>query len=46
MDELSIFGLDSDDNGVDEFGDPFPTDDIFLLRKAAFLPNEAADRPG
>jgi len=45
-DELMVFGLDSPDNGIDEgTGAKFPTDDIFLLRAAAFLPSETADRP-
>ena len=46
-DELSIFGFDSADNGIDPAtGEKFTTDDIFVLRAASFLPNETADRPG
>ncbi|WP_294608493.1 hypothetical protein [uncultured Roseovarius sp.] len=41
VDEAFIYGFDSDLNGVDD-----PNDDIFLLRAAAFLPGETADRPG
>ncbi|WP_292324641.1 hypothetical protein, partial [Mesorhizobium sp.] len=41
VDELSIFGRDSANNGAN-----FQTDDIFLLRAAAYLPHETADRPG
>jgi hypothetical protein len=46
VDELMIFGLDSPDNGLAPGGSKFPADDIFLLRAAAFLPDETADRPG
>jgi len=54
VDEMTIFGLDSPDSGLDGDGDPFPTDDIFLMRAAAYLPNseagitpeDTADRPG
>jgi len=45
VDELTIYGYDSTVNGNDEFGNNLPTDDVFLLRRAAFLPNETADRP-
>jgi hypothetical protein len=40
VDELTIFGYDSSLNGDNQ-----PTDDVFLLRSASFLPNETADRP-
>jgi hypothetical protein len=46
VDELTIFGLNSPNSGLDGNDDPYPTDDIFLMRAAAFLPNETADRPG
>ena len=46
VDEMTIFGFNSPDSGQQGNGDPFPTDDIFLMRAAAFLPNETADRPG
>ena len=41
VDQLTIFGRDSTENG-----DSYATDDIFLMRAAAELPNETADRPG
>ncbi|MCB9929003.1 MAG: hypothetical protein H6844_06280 [Alphaproteobacteria bacterium] len=52
VDELTIFGLDNTDpdaNGSDLVDGSFvrkPTDDIFLLRAASYLPHEIADRPG
>ncbi|MEO0829947.1 MAG: hypothetical protein AAFY03_05750, partial [Pseudomonadota bacterium] len=57
VDEAFIYGFESttdrinpgDDEVEDgeEFeGEPFSTDDIFLLRAAAFLPGEEANRPG
>src|SRR5690606_34369062 len=46
VDELAIYGFDSTLNGSDQNGDKYPVDDIFLLRAAAFLPNETASRPG
>jgi len=39
VDELTVFGFDSKAQGSG-------VDDIFLLRSAAFLPGETADRPG
>ncbi|HKJ56179.1 MAG TPA: hypothetical protein VJ978_09355, partial [Nitriliruptoraceae bacterium] len=54
VDELVIHGIDTADEGKDEFGNLRPTDDIFLLRKAGWIPGpeqylgtdrEAADRP-
>ncbi|WP_164773391.1 LEPR-XLL domain-containing protein, partial [Mesorhizobium sp. M7A.F.Ca.CA.004.01.1.1] len=44
VDELTIFGYDSSQNGL--IGGNKPIDDIFLLRGANYLPHEAADRPG
>jgi hypothetical protein len=46
VDELFIYGYDAPDSGVDPVsGQPYPVDDIFLLRAARFIPNETADRP-
>ncbi|MEE4314510.1 MAG: Calx-beta domain-containing protein [Desulfofustis sp.] len=46
VDQLTIFGYDSLESGLDTDGDKYPIDDIFLMRAAAELPNETADRPG
>jgi hypothetical protein len=46
VDELTVYGFDSDQSGSDGDGDKYPIDDIFLLRAAAYLPNETASRPG
>ena len=45
VDELTIYGFNSDQNGSHE-GTKLPVDDIFLLRLATELPHETADRPG
>ena len=39
-DTLSIYGADSPANGAED-----PADDIFLLRRMKFIPNETAERP-
>jgi hypothetical protein len=47
VDEATIHGFDSNQNGVDgASGNKLPTDDIFLLRAVTSLPGEAADHPG
>ncbi|MBL8480594.1 MAG: hypothetical protein JNJ60_00240, partial [Rhodocyclaceae bacterium] len=46
VDALTVYGLDSPNSGSDVNHNAYPTDDIFLLRAASFIPNETADRPG
>jgi hypothetical protein len=42
---LSVYGYDSPLNRVDGSGTPFPTDDIFLLRRETSIPTERPNRP-
>ncbi|UUT35875.1 hypothetical protein [Microbacterium elymi] len=46
VDTLTAYGADSTASGIDpSTGRPYPTDDIFLLRAASYLPGESAARP-
>ena len=44
VDELTVVGFDSDQNGNDGNGDNLPTDDLFLLRRARCCRSSARAR--
>ena len=45
VDTLDIYGADSTLNGYQTLTTPYPTDDIFLLRRTTGITGEVADRP-
>ena len=46
-DTLDVYGADSSQNGIDpSTGNPYPTDDIFLLRAASYLVDSSGDESG
>ncbi|MEY2518223.1 MAG: large repetitive protein, partial [bacterium] len=45
VDTVTIYGADSTQNGNSAPATPYPTDDIFLLRRVTAIALETADRP-
>jgi hypothetical protein len=45
IDNLLVYGANNKQNGNDAGGIPFPTNDIFLLRRVTSIPGETPNRP-